>query len=469
MKPEIKTTKDVNRVTNVKFVDHYMPALDAGEYTITLEQNTGGSGAGGSVADQFTSTKNFIIKGDRFSLNPNNVHSVFPFDNIQGDYGNSIPHIVLTNKVLPWARGLGAGKEKYPWLALLTFKADEAPEIKEVELANFKTDKLPVLASGVLFYDFTKEADEKDSDKCNIVDIKVDLFNQIVPNIEDINYLSHVREVEVSKKSANFLNPSKFLELHPESLSPVQIFSVIVGNRLLATDKPTQKYVVHLVSLENMGQYLPNKDDKPGIIDNTIKYVRLVTLYNWKFTATKNTKNLSDVVAALNNSYVGGSEITLRLPAVAQDSSKASDLLNEAYSKGYCAARYNMRGGDNNLAWYRGPFIPYPPSTSDIINWPNSHPDALLRYNPNTSMFDVSYAAAWQIGCLLAIQNKHFAETLYKWKKMNKQASIKVVEKEILQEELQLPDLSQGLINDVEIKRAIMAKIQTTLERYLKV
>jgi hypothetical protein len=42
--------------------------------------------------------------------------------------------------------------------------------------------------------------------------------------------------------------------------------------------------------------------------------------------------------------------------------------------------------------------------------------DAALRYNYNTGMLDASYAAAWQLGRMLALQNQQFAQALYRYR-----------------------------------------------------
>jgi len=48
--------------------------------------------------------------------------------------------------------------------------------------------------------------------------------------------------------------------------------------------------------------------------------------------------------------------------------------------------------------------------------------DELVRYNPQNGMFDIAYAAAWELGRLLALQSKDFSVGLYHWKRSHKQA-----------------------------------------------
>jgi hypothetical protein len=49
--------------------------------------------------------------------------------------------------------------------------------------------------------------------------------------------------------------------------------------------------------------------------------------------------------------------------------------------------------------------------------------DALVRYDPDLSMFDVSYSAAWELGRLLALQDKDFSTSLYQWKRERAQGA----------------------------------------------
>jgi hypothetical protein len=58
--------------------------------------------------------------------------------------------------------------------------------------------------------------------------------------------------------------------------------------------------------------------------------------------------------------------------------------------------------------------------------------DALTRYDPSTGMLDVSYAAAWEIGRLLALRSKSFSAALYNWKRSIETATILAFERQIL-------------------------------------
>src|SRR5580765_1452468 len=71
----------------------------------------------------------FNIDGPRFSLPPSEVAGVFPPNNGHGDFSDTIAHIALTRRTLPWERDPqlpppldSTGAElpgiKAPWLAL---------------------------------------------------------------------------------------------------------------------------------------------------------------------------------------------------------------------------------------------------------------------------------------------------------------------------------------------------------------
>ena len=67
------------------------------------------------------------------------------------------------------------------------------------------------------------------------------------------------------------------------------------------------------------------------------------------------------------------------------------------------------------MSFYRSPFSPLPVPPAQVAYY--SGPDAAAAYDPQTGLFDVSYAAAWQLGQLLALQSASIASALYQWKR----------------------------------------------------
>ena len=80
------------------------------------------------------------------------------------------------------------------------------------------------------------------------------------------------------------------------------------------------------------------------------------------------------------------------------------------------------RLGNRTVSWYHGPFVPGSLSSSPPISFPIEAADKVLHYNSSIGMLDVSYAAAWELGRLLTLQNKPVAAALYNWKRSHAQA-----------------------------------------------
>src|SRR5207248_1497045 len=102
------------------------------------------------------------------------------------------------------------------------------------------------------------------------------------------------------------------------------------------------------------------------------------------------------------------------------------------------------RLGDQTVTWYRGPFTPFPVLPTIIVPVPDPNSptepigsaDQLVRFNPETGLLDVSYAAAWQLGRLLALESQSFSIPLYDWKRANLEKTVLALEEDILQEQL---------------------------------
>ncbi|MFK0732703.1 MAG: hypothetical protein ACIWVG_16350 [Gloeotrichia echinulata HAB0833] len=118
------------------------------------------------------------------------------------------------------------------------------------------------------------------------------------------------------------------------------------------------------------------------------------------------------------------SSSTLRLPPLKTTDSSLNTVATvaEQYMKMGCVPLpHAMRQGNKTVSWYHGPLIPGSNKTTNNFSLPIRSADELVSYNSEYGMFDVSYAAAWELGRLLALQSKSFSVSLYNWKRTHAQ------------------------------------------------
>ncbi|MGB0525937.1 MAG: hypothetical protein ACPGJS_23355, partial [Flammeovirgaceae bacterium] len=84
----------------ITYIEHHIPAMHSGQYEIKVQQNLSYEQL--YQYDTFDSNQAFAIAGNRFSLNPNQIHTLFPPKNSAGDHSHVLPHIVLKRSTLPW-------------------------------------------------------------------------------------------------------------------------------------------------------------------------------------------------------------------------------------------------------------------------------------------------------------------------------------------------------------------------------
>src|SRR6185503_402621 len=109
---------------------------------------------------------------------------------------------------------------------------------------------------------------------------------------------------------------------------------------------------------------------------------------------------------------------SLRLPH--NDSETAETYLQ----LGYVPLPHFMRAGDRTVSWYHSPLATGP--NTDESPLPATAADQLVRFSRANGMFDVSYAAAWELGRLLVLQSKQTSVSLYQWKRMVAQQANRV-------------------------------------------
>jgi hypothetical protein len=407
----------------IRFVDNYLPLLEAGHYTITVTQSLEGSGA--YQADRwFAETQDFAVSGPRFRLDPSDIHAVFPPKNSQGIFGHDLPHIVLTKRALPWERSLFDDKT-IPWMALLLFDASEiltpcvgsnavgeAPNPTGV--TTIRVEDLLAPERGAMIGDYNRDSlDENEMlQSCQVIDITPEMFKAVVPSGDDVRYLAHCREVNLAPKAvAGPARPGA--EVAPGNGSAW--VSVVVGGRFPGLAAPGQAggvNVAHLVSLEGFEAYL----DEPGqaAFPPGTERVRLVSLASWTFTCLPER---GESFSGLMSGLVAGDRkgaLEFRLPAQQPGPAATPEevFAFRVLEAGYVPCSYQTRQGEQTFAWYRGPFTPQPVARFAADRAPFLTSAQAMVYDQDHGLFDCSYAVAWETGRLLALSDQRFGVDL---------------------------------------------------------
>ena len=355
-------------MTEITFLDYARPALPSGTYTVTATQTI--------AQDQqpYTATRTFTVSGDRFTLPPSRVTAVFPPDGSLGEFNDALPHVVLDRPTLPWERHAGLPKADVPgpWLAVLLFTEAERPAPTAVRLAD--------LAKGPAYFPaITPEGHQSPDDQVTVIDVPRELLAQLLPTPAELPYLAHVRRTGDGPDAA-----------------------VVIGSRLPPAGA---RCTAHLVSVE--GRYLAS-----GFDLGNAPAVRLVTLASWRFACVAADQTFAHLVRDLAQQ-----PSPYRLP----DSGNAE--ADRYLRQGYVPVRHALRQGGSTISWYRGPFAPGPVTGAPGAGTLSA--DHLLTFHPDVGMFDAGYAAAWELGRLLALQSADFATTLYDWKRRRAQRRLR--------------------------------------------
>ncbi len=401
----------------IKFIDFHKPYLKDGDYSISVMQTI--NAANHALPDlSFSETfpavsLKFTILGPRYTLDPQLVAAVFPPPGSLGDHSNVLPHIVLNRSTLPWERtairvqGNGSGnaqqdKINLPWLALLLFDEHEMAanpdDTAKVKFSTLALSKLTEPAAGAVHWPGAKlENGQHLDDQVSVIDVPCGLLKKIAPSGTDLPLLAHVRltEDELGKPGD-------------------EEWAVIIGNRL---PQPGKTSIMHLVSLED--RYV--QEGKQFVFDFNQaleqELIRLVSLKSWRFACTNESqKSFTWLLKQLNPYPIN----SLRLPVLSGSSSE--EKFAESYlAKGCVPLPHAMREGNKTVSWYRGPLVPGA-NTSDSFELPVRSADKLVFYDDMYGVFDVSYAAAWELGRLLALKSTRFSQSLYHWKRTHARA-----------------------------------------------
>lgn len=357
----------------IEFVAAHQPTFPSGVYGIAVEQRVAIGGA--DTATFRSKTQTIVVESPRYALNPRQIAGVFPPAGSLGDHASALPHVLLTPSTLPWERsGAAPADPDIPWLALLLFGADELSQLQVQPTTAGKLQEAGLFA--------LTEGQHAD-DPVTILQAPVSLIAPLLPRRGELRWLTHVRRTTDAAG-------------HQQGVDT----AVVIGNRL---PLPGGVSVAHLVSVE--GRYA---DEEFAPAAQGAQIVTFVSLASWRFACVDARHSVPGLLTHIPQQ-------TLRWP----DTGHAD--ADSYVGHGYVPLPHAMRAGNRSVSWYRGPLVPGRVTVDPAPALPARSGDALVRYSPALSMFDVSYAAAWELGRLMMLNASAVALDLYRWKRRHAQ------------------------------------------------
>jgi hypothetical protein len=449
--------------------------------TATTEVDYDGSDASQGDGRLTPQQRYFAIDGPRFTLPADLVASVVPPRNGHGGFADMLPHIALGRKTLPWERDPGLPRPSdhtanpssmsagappltdlpVPWVALLLFEDGECTIKQSQPLSTY----LPQDVLAALKVDGSTTAD--------FVVAKHSLVASIVPSVEELKLLTHCRQVNVDYKELSAGSSDGYFSVVMSNRLPEQskkylacLVSVEQRWDLVPTDPPESSDVSWSVSpvmapvahgvasqttvatseaaaapvlpagpgagpaaphtfslapheqVARLGGFALGQPEgqvemarvggtepmtvgavhqvPPTVLDYD---VGLILLTSWKFECS-DLGTFHDLMQAVDVAMIGTVADPLHPPIT---------------DTGHLPVELHDRAGVVEHVLYRGPLVPMQLSRDD--QGPYHSADQARRVMPDTGVEDISYAAAFEVGRLLAMSDGRLAQELMRWRR----------------------------------------------------
>ncbi|MFT3714065.1 MAG: hypothetical protein QM817_40910 [Archangium sp.] len=339
----------------------------------------------------------FAVSAPRFSLPPGDFHLFSPAPDASATSRNQVPMCVLFRATTPWERRLGAPAldpveaERAPWLGLLVLREDELTA--NTRFVEGQTVGACLQSAGAP----TLALDPGEADlPCLALDIEAQLFAEIAPSLEEVRNLCHVRQVSTDDKELLGQDDDGW-------------FSAAIANRVLAQ---ATRHVVALVSWEGHGDRLAQLGaSRPTFAVMFPAPTRLFVLQRWRCTgfddAAKGAASFLQLAKRLSVGALGG-------PADASTTSVPARSTDD----GFVLLSHDARDGRRLNTLYRGPLVPL--MEKRVNGAPTHSAEQLIEtvdHEQLTEKVDqVAYAAAFELGRVLALSDKYFALSLMRWR-----------------------------------------------------
>lgn len=398
--------KNKETSSTIIFHDCASTSLKAGlSYSISVDHHLDNVDTQDYFANSIT--QNFDVRAPRFKLPSDDVHSLHPAKMSQGRFSQELPSLVLNETILPWEVVLSENMApSTPWVVLLVFTKDDLVmnSTDNTSIYSGTISDLIAPSEGVALPNYKNLTSTDQAESCNWVEVKGSSLAEIMPTMQEVPYLSHIREIDLSNKNLVQLTS-------PTATSDQNKFSVVIANRFPnAVNGKSTQYYAHLVSLEGWINTAGT-----GFVDfPTNQNYRLLSLYNWSFTSLPEKgasfEDLAENFVHQENGNPDNLLLKIPLPENIPQGTEGQ-FITDKLNSGFAPLNYNLVSGEKTMAWYRGPFTAAPTPAVPYAQ-PFTAASAAMIYNKTYGTFDQSYACAWQIGRMRALSDSVFANKL---------------------------------------------------------
>jgi hypothetical protein len=442
------------------------PRLNAGAHTVHLEQSVSAAGPIDPVE------RHLVVDAPRFSMAGAEVLSVFPPPNAVGAFGDRLPQIALKRRTLPWERAprtlADPIETRAPWLALVVLADGEG---------NFRTG-VPV--DEAMPADVRSRMGVSETGTCDVIEVSRTVVDKVFPRENELEMLCHVREVNLLDTefatsdddgfvavviSSRLPRPqtrygaylvslegrldelpdpgaggfSETIEGDPRLFPPDRIEAAVEAARAgeassFLTPTPTGEARRALPAVGwaraaeaatpagpgaeagaatpagRFGGFVAHDLDVSKL-EALVEALRFPVLAHWEFTCDEGG-DFEYLMTHLDVGLLG----TVPEPSEQPSPDAAPVRPIEVAPTGHTTLAHLTREGEPSVAWYRGAFTPREVRRRDRDEPPYQVADQ-ARCIAEDRREDLSEAAAFEIGRLLALADPRFVAELQAWRR----------------------------------------------------
>lgn len=396
----------------VVLYDDVAPPLAAGSYRVLATTTV----AVGGADHELGSERHFEVDAPRFALPPSEIAALHPPRNGHGAFHETLPHIVLRRRTLPWERALDPGgripaparppgetapRGLTPWMALLLFDEGEARLLEGLPLEQ------------VVPPDVFQRLGVPAGVRCDAVEVERSLLADLLPSLDELRLLAHVRQVETDNRPLD---------------AGDGWFSVVVSNRL---PRAGARHLACLVSLEERSDLVTANAppvDTGGRFGDVAVVSGMMAAERAAPPARRGGRPIRfppiwsgppRLVVLTSWSFEGGDATFAQLMRgldVGLFGARAEAGEPPLTDTGHLPIRLEDRAGEDQTAWYRSPLVPHE-LARDALG-PYHTADQARRVSPETGAEDITYAAAFEVGRLVCVADSRAAAELLRWRRV---------------------------------------------------